>query len=100
MDIDTRQWEGILCDNCLPRATYGDGRICRACAARLGQVKPDTLSSWVTRGYLSNVRYEGRRPWYWPAEVISAAFELHGRERARLNFLSSLQPDFEGSVTR
>ena len=62
----------------------GDGRISRAHAARLARVKPDTISSWVTRGYLKDVRYEGKTPWFSPVEIIEAEFRLHSRERARM----------------
>ena len=93
---EERQWEGILCEACEPRAAHGDGRICRACAARLAQVRPDTMSSWITRGYVTDVRYEGRRPLLMPAEVILMADKLHKRERTRMTFLLSGLPDMEG----
>ena len=91
-----RQWAGVLCEACEPRATFGDGRICRTCAARLGEVKPDTLSSWVSRDYVKNVRYEGRRPWFWPAEIITVADELHKREKARIAFLQAGVRNMQG----
>ena len=62
----------------------GDGRISRAHAARLARVKPDTISSWVTRGYITDVRYEGKTPWFSPVEIIEAEHRLHRRERLRM----------------
>ena len=79
---------GPLCAGCAYRARYGDGRIRRDCGARLARVKPDTLSSWVSRGYIKDVRYEGsgkrKIPWYNVKEIIEAEFELHKGERARM----------------
>lgn len=92
-----RQWAGILCEECEPRATIGDGRICRACAARLGEVQPDTLSSWVSRKHVTDIRYEGRKPFFRPVEIIEVADKLHKREKARMAFLASGVPDM-GSV--
>ncbi len=83
---------GILCPPCEQRSRYGDGRICRSCAGRLGEVKPDTISAWITRGHLVNVRREGRSPMLWPAEVIQVSWDLHSRERARLALMASLVP--------
>ena len=73
----------------------GDGRISRAHAARLARVKPDTISAWITRGHLVNVRREGRSPMLWPAEVIQVSWDLHARERARLALMASLVPEQE-----
>jgi hypothetical protein len=84
---------GLLCPDCEQRSRYGDGRICRACAGKLGEVKPDTVSAWISRGHLANVRYEGRSPMLWPAEVIQVAWDLHERERKRLALMASLVPD-------
>lgn len=61
----------------------GDGRISRTDAARLARVGADTISSWITRGYLRDVRKEGRRVWLNPREVIEAEHRLHERERRR-----------------
>jgi len=91
---------GPLCDECLPRSRFGDGRICRDCAARLGGVLPDTVSAWVSRDRRRevprlDVRYEGKRPWFLPAQIIELEWHLHRRERARLALLASLVPDPE-----
>lgn len=66
----------------LPRP--GDGRISRADAARLARVGEDTISSWITRKYLKDVRREGRRVWLSPREVIEVEHYLHRAERARM----------------
>ena len=101
--------QGSLCEECAPRALFGDGRICRNCAARLGGVLPDTISAWVSRdkqrerkGFARrlNVRYEGNRPWFLPAEIIQAEWDLHSRERARLALLASLVPEAEPLLRR
>lgn len=61
----------------------GDGRISRDDAARLAGVLPGTISQWIRREYISDVRYEGRRPWFNPREIIEAEHRLHERERER-----------------
>ena len=61
----------------------GDGRISRADAALLADVLPDTISSWLTKGWLADVRREGRRVWLNPAEVIQVEHKVHKAERAR-----------------
>ena len=77
--------EGSVPDPICPRP--GDGRISRDDAARLARVKPDTISSWITRGYITDVRREGRRVWLSPAEIIATAHRLHEAERARFEFV-------------
>ena len=72
----------VLYEGIEPRA--GDGRISRADAARLARVDPDTVSSWIARAELKDVRREGRRVWLNPVEVIETEYRLHGRERARM----------------
>lgn len=62
----------------------GDGRISRADAASLARVDVDTVSAWISRGKLKNVRREGRRVWLDPVEVIEVEFATHARERKRL----------------
>jgi hypothetical protein len=62
-----------------PRA--GDGRISRAQAAELAGVEPDTITAWIAREHLTDIRREGRRVWLNPAEVIEAEHKL--AERAR-----------------
>ena len=88
---------GLLCPYCDQRSRFGDGRIGRNCAAKVGEVKPDTISAWISRGHLRNVRYEGRSPMLWPAEVIQVAWDLHARERDRIALRASLMP--EGAMT-
>jgi hypothetical protein len=61
----------------------GDGRISRAQAAVLARVEPDTITAWIARGHLRDVRKEGRRVWLTPREVIEAEHRLHARERQR-----------------
>lgn len=72
-----------------------DGRVCRTCGAKLGGVKPDTLSAWVKRKHVKDVRYDGKHPWYQAGEIITVAWELGRRERARLAFLQGGIPDYE-----
>lgn len=74
-------------DEICPRP--GDGRISRGDAARLARVEPDTISSWITRGYVTDVRREGRRVWLNPREVIEAEHRLHERERERMKRIST-----------
>lgn len=62
----------------------GDGRISRADAARLARVDDDTISAWISRGRLTDVRREGRRVWLNPVEVIEVEYSTHARERARM----------------
>lgn len=62
----------------------GDGRISRDDAARLARVGPDTISSWITRGYITDIRREGRRVWLNPREVIETEHRLHEAERKRM----------------
>jgi hypothetical protein len=62
----------------------GDGRISRREAAALARVGEDTISSWITRGYITDVRREGRRVWLNPREVIEAEYRLHEAERQRM----------------
>lgn len=62
----------------------GDGRISRADAAELARVDPDTISAWINRGHLTDVRREGRRVWLNPREVIEAEHKIHARERDRI----------------
>lgn len=62
----------------------GDGRISRFDAARLAHVGEDTISAWISRGHLTDIRREGRRVWLRPAEVIEAEHRLHAAERARM----------------
>lgn len=69
-------------DGIIPRP--GDGRISRRDAARLAHVEEDTISSWITRGYITDVRREGRRVWLNPREIIEAEHRLHERERQRM----------------
>lgn len=88
-----------LCAGCAPRARFGDGRICRDCAARLGGVLPDTISAWVSRDKKRaqkgeprrlDVLYEGNRPLFLPAQIIEVEWAKHARERQRLALLASL----------
>jgi hypothetical protein len=65
------------------RPRPGDGRISRDHAARLACVEPDTITAWIARGHLRDVRKEGRRVWLNPVEVIEAEHRLHERERKR-----------------
>lgn len=69
-------------DGVTPRP--GDGRISRADAARLAGVEQDTISAWICRGQLKDVRREGRRVWLQPAEVIQVEYDLHAAERKRM----------------
>lgn len=62
----------------------GDGRISRADAARLARVDEDTISAWISRKHLKDVRREGRRVWLNPAEVIETEHRLHEAERRRI----------------
>lgn len=62
----------------------GDGRISRIDAARLARVDPKTITAWIARGHLEDVRREGRSVWLNPAEVIAAEHRLHKRERRRI----------------
>ena len=59
----------------------GDGRISRADAAELAGVDEDTISAWIARGHLKDVRREGRRVWLMPAEVIEAEYRLAPKAR-------------------
>ena len=96
---------GPLCEECLPRSRYGDGLICRDCAARLGGVLPDTISAWATRETQREARGlprrlhvhkdSGGRPWYQPAEIIQLEWDKHRSERARNAMLLSLLTDAE-----
>lgn len=70
----------------------GDGRISRRDAARLARVNEDTISQWISRGHLTDVRREGRRVWLKPAEVIDTEHRLHEAERQRLTRILDLQP--------
>lgn len=72
------------------RPRPGDGRISRTDAARLARVKPDTISSWITRGYITDVRREGRSVWLQPREIIEAEHRLHAAERARMERVLSI----------
>jgi hypothetical protein len=67
----------------------GDGRISRAEAAALARVEPDTITAWIKRHHLKDVRREGRRVWLNPAEVIEAEHRLHEAERARMRRILS-----------
>ena len=71
----------------------GDGRISRADAARLARVDPDTVSAWISRGKLKNIRREGKRLWLDPVEVIEVEYATHARERARLQRLLGAMPE-------
>lgn len=62
----------------------GDGRISRADAAKLARIDVDTVSSWIARGLLKDVRREGKRVWLNPVEVIEVEYSTHARERARM----------------
>ena len=62
----------------------GDGRISRADAAKLARVDEDTISAWISRGHLKDVRREGRRVWLNPAEIITTEHDLHEAERKRM----------------
>jgi predicted site-specific integrase-resolvase len=62
----------------------GDGRISREEAAALACVKPDTISAWITRGYITDVRREGKRVWLNAREIIEAEHRLHAAERERM----------------
>jgi hypothetical protein len=62
----------------------GDGRISREGAALLARVSPKTITGWIARGCLTDVRREGRRVWLSPAEVIEAEHRLHASERERM----------------
>ena len=57
----------------------GDGRISRADAALLAGVENDTISSWICKGWLTDIRREGRRVWLMPAEVIQVEHRVHMR---------------------
>ena len=59
----------------------GDGRISRDDAAELAGVDPDTITAWIARGHLKDVRREGRRVWLMPAEVIEAEYRLAPKAR-------------------
>ena len=61
----------------------GDGRISRADAALLAGVEDDTISSWICKKWLKDVRREGRRVWLSPAEVIQVEHRVHRAERQR-----------------
>ena len=73
------------------RVTRGDGLITREMAAQLCGVNPDTVSQWISRGYLlrdSKIRVrlpvakrEGRKVLLDPVEVAKA--EYHTAKRAR-----------------
>lgn len=69
-------------DGITPRP--GDGRISRADAAKLAKVDADTVSAWISRGLLTDVRREGRRVWLSPVEVIEVEYKVHERERQRI----------------
>ena len=69
-------------DGITPRP--GDGRISRADAAKLARVDADTISAWISRGLVADVRREGRRVWLNPVEIIEAEYKAHQRERARM----------------
>jgi hypothetical protein len=58
-----------------------DGRVSRAQAAALCRVDPDTISQWISRGHLKDVKREGRRVWLEPVELQRVEYKL--RERAR-----------------
>ena len=65
----------------------GDGRVSRSDAAQLAGVDERTISKWITKGKLKDVRYEGRRVWLNPREVIEVEYESHASERARMERL-------------
>ena len=69
----------------VPRAR--DGRISRKAAATLARVAEDTISSWISRGHLTDVVREGREIWLNPVEVIETEYRLHEAERKRLQRL-------------
>ena len=75
----------------------GDGRICRRDAGLLARVDEDTISAWISRGKLKDVRREGRRVWLNPVEVIEVEYATHARERKRLQRVLGM-PEPEGAV--
>lgn len=90
---------GIFCGIC-PRPS--DHRVCRSCAAKLGRVKPDSVSAWIKRKHLTDVQYEGsgkrKRPWFNALEVITVSHKLQERERARQDFLAGGIPEMDEAV--
>lgn len=62
----------------------GDGRISREDAGTLARVSAKTITRWISLGYLSDVRREGRRVWLMPAEVIETEHRVHAAERERM----------------
>jgi hypothetical protein len=78
----SRGWIPVQDSGITPRP--GDGRISRADAAKLAKVDADTVSAWISRGKLTDIRREGRRVWLNPVEVIEVEYSAHARERARM----------------
>lgn len=74
----------------------GDGRISRRHASILARVDEDTISAWISRGKLRDVRREGRRVWLNPVEVIQVEYEMHHAERKRMQRVLGVP---EGAMT-
>ncbi len=83
---------GVNFGGIVPRP--GDGRISRADAARLARVDADTISAWISKGRLKDVRREGRRVWLSPREVIEYEHKAHEAERKRFTkLIGAADPD-------
>jgi hypothetical protein len=77
------------------RPRPGDGRICAGDAAKLANVSRAAISQWIAKGYLTDVRREGRFVWLVPKEVIETEWRVHAAERARMERVLGVALDWD-----